>query len=410
MISTELVTSLGSPDRYRELHTALDEPSADHLLDNRERHVRARVRRVVAEDVAPRAAEADRTHTFAHEGFQALARAGWVGLLFSPDHGGTGDSTVAYAAAMEEITAGCAATSMIYMTQTHAAYPIVLGGGRPLVDRTVPALLDGSAYGSLAITEPNAGSDVSGLRTTARADTGDGYRISGSKAFITTGDRSDIIVCFASMDRSAHRCGVTAFVLDGAAPGISKGSPLHKMGLHGSTTAELFFDGVPVPAAHRLGEHGSGWDIMLRSVAKSRISAAAQGVGIARGAYIHALAHLRDRHGTKLPAPTASVLADLRGRILQARLLLIATAREVDRSPTTPTAQVGMVKQQCTDLGFAVALAAVRLAGPEGDLRELGVERYVRDAKAAQIYDGTNEIQRMLIARDTRARLEELPS
>ncbi len=394
-------TAIGDPDRYLAWHTTADEPAADQLLDDRERHVRAEVRTVVATEVAPRAAEVDRTKTFADDSFQALARAGWVGLLFSEDLGGTGDSTVAYAAAMEEITAGCAATSMIFMTQTHAGYPIVLGGDPALVNSHVPPLLTGAAYGSLAITEPNAGSDVSSLRTTARTEEGGDYRISGSKTFITTGDRSDVIICFATVDRSAQRGGVTAFVLDGSSPGIGRGTPLAKMGLHGSTTAELFLDDVHVPAAHRLGEQGGGWDIMLSAVAKSRISAAAQGVGLARGAYIHALAHLRERHGTRLPQPIAFELAELRGRILQARLLLLATAREVDRAATPPTAQVAMAKQQCTDLGFSVARAATRLLGADGDLRGLGLERYVRDAKAAQIYDGTNEVQRLLIARDT---------
>lgn len=398
-------TALGAPDRYLALHDAVDEPAADRLLDEREHHVRSRVRAVVAAEVAPRAAEADRTHTFAGESFQALARAGWVGLLFAEEHGGTGDSTVAYAAAMEEITAGCAATSMIFMTQTHAGYPIVLGGESALIGAHVPRLLSGDAYGSLAITEPNAGSDVSSLRTTARTDADGGYRISGAKTFITTGDRSDVIVCFASVDRSAQRGGVTAFVVDGASAGVGRGAPLAKMGLHGSTTAELFLDDVRVPASHRLGEPGSGWDIMLKAVAKSRISAAAQGVGFARGAYVHALAHLRERYGARLPQATAFRLAELRGRILQARLLLLATAREVDSADAPPTAQVAMAKQTCTDLGFSVALASSRLLGAAGDLRDFGVERYVRDAKAAQIYDGTNEVQRLLIARDTDRRL-----
>ncbi|MBB4935295.1 alkylation response protein AidB-like acyl-CoA dehydrogenase [Lipingzhangella halophila] len=401
-------TAIGDSDRYLALHEAVDEPASDALLDDRERHVRSEVRDVVATEVAPRAAEVDRSETFAGESFQALARAGWVGLLFSAEYGGTGDSTVAYAAAMEEITAGCAATSMIFMTQTHAGYPIVLGGDRALVHTHVPPLLTGAAYGSLAITEPNAGSDVSSLRTTARAEAGGDYRISGSKTFITTGDRSNVIVCFATTDRTAQRGGVTAFVLDGASPGVGRGAPLAKMGLHGSTTAELFLDDVPVPASNRLGEPGSGWDIMLRAVAKSRISAAAQGVGFARGAYAHALAHLRERHGKRLPQAAAFELADLRGRILQARLLLLATAREVDRADAPPTAQVAVAKQRCTDLGFSVARAATRLLGGAGDLRDLGVERYVRDAKAAQIYDGTNEIQRLLIARDTDRRLDSL--
>ena len=393
--------------RYVALHEALDEPVADQLLTGREREVRTEVRRVVAAEVAPRAAEVDRTRSFAHDSYQALAQAGWGGLLVSRRDGGTGDSTVAYAVAMEEITAGCAATSMIYMTQMHAAYPLVLSGDRELIDAYVPDLVEGRIYGSLAITEPGAGSDVASLQTTARrTETGD-YLISGSKTFITTGDRAGVIICFASVDRAAGRDGVTAFVLDGSLPGLERGVPLSKLGLHGSSTAELFLDRVPVGASHRLGEPGSGWDVMLSSVVKSRISAAGQGVGLARGAYVATLARLREHHGPRLPETAAFALADLRGRILQGRLLLIATAREIDRVGSPSTGEVAMMKQRCTDLGSDVALEAMRLLGSVGDLHEVGVERYARDAKAAQIYDGTNEIQRLLIARDTDRRFVE---
>jgi alkylation response protein AidB-like acyl-CoA dehydrogenase len=397
------------PAAYLALHAMLDESVADRLLDERERHVRDEVRRIAAHEIAPRAATLDRTKSFAHDSYQALARAGWGGLIFPTDLGGTGDSTVAYAAAMEEITAACPATSLVYMTQTHAAYPILLAGSPELVGKYVPALLDGSAYGSLGITEPNAGSDVSSLRTTAVRDAfAGGYRISGSKTFITTGDRADVIICFATTDRTAKREGVTAFVVDGNAEGLTHGSPLVKMGMHGSTTAELFFDGTPVPAGNRLGEEGSGWRIVMNSVIKSRISAAAQGVGIARGAYAHALAILTRHHGSTLQPELAFALAEIRGRILQGRLLLLATAREVDRAGEPPTAHIGIMKQQCTDLGFTTALEVVRLLGGIGDLRYLGAERYLRDAKVTQIYDGTNEVQRLLVARDTARRLKEI--
>jgi alkylation response protein AidB-like acyl-CoA dehydrogenase len=386
---------------------AVDEPLSERLLDDREREVRDAVRRIVAAEVAPRALGLDRTHAFAEDGYQALAGAGLAGLLFPTELGGSGDSTVAYAAAMEELTAACPSTSMIYMTQTHAAYPIWLAARPEVATAIVPQLVDGRAYGSLGITEPNAGSDVSSLRTTAR-EVQDGWQLSGSKTFITTGDRADVIVCFATTDRSAGRSGVTAFVVDGNADGVEHGRPLDKMGLHASSTAELFLDDVHVPTAHRLGELGGGWDVLLSSVVKSRISAAAQGVGIARGAYVRTLALLQERHGGRLPQEVAFALAELRGAILEGRLLLLTTAREVDRALDPPTADIAVMKQRCTDLGFRAALAAVRLLGPVGDLADTGVERYVRDAKAAQIYDGTNEIQRLLVARDTHRRTEEL--
>ncbi len=394
------------PDAYLALHGALDEEVADALLTDREREVRTRVREVVARDVAPGAAALDQDHTFAHESYQALARAGLAGLLVPVEHGGTDDSTVAYAAAMEEITAGCPATSLVYMTQMHAAYPILHAGGPELARAYVPGLVDGSRYGSLGVTEPGAGSDASSLRTLATREDG-GYALTGSKTFITTGDKADVVICFATLDPAAGRRGITAFAVDGDAAGLTRSAPFAKMGMHGSSTAELFFDRTPVPAAHRIGGEGEGWAIVVSSVTKSRISAGAQGVGLARGAYAHALAALHRLHGPTLPADAASAMASMRGRILAARLVLLAVAREVDRGGAGGGA-IGSMKQTCTDTGWDVAVAATRVLGRFGDLAVLGVERYLRDAKVTQIYDGTNEVQRLLVARDTAGRVKDV--
>lgn len=395
------------PKAYLALHGLLDEPAADAGLTEREHEVRTITREVVAREVAPRAADLDRTHGFADESVQALARAGLMGLVFPEHLGGTGDTNVAYAVAMEEITAGCAATSLVFMTQMHVAYPILIAGNDDLARRYIPGLLDGSVYGSLGITEPNAGSDVASMQTTARP-TADGYLVNGAKTFITTGDRAGVIILFATVDRSLGRDGVTAFVVDAAWDGVASGSPFDKMGMHGSSTAELFFTDVRVPADHLLGEPGRGWHVVMDSVIKSRISAAAQGVGLARAAYARTLATLTRRHGTRLPDEQTFALADLRGRILQGRLLLHAVARQVDASTHIPAGQIGIMKQACTDLGFTASVEATRILGPYGDLAVLGVERCLRDAKVTQIYDGTNEIQRLLIGRETTRAMEEL--
>ncbi|MFF6980175.1 acyl-CoA dehydrogenase family protein [Streptomyces sp. NPDC008343] len=395
------------PEAYLAWHQALDESAADALLSKRELAVRAAVRDVVAHEVAPRAAAADRDHVFVHESYQALAKAGLVGLIFPERLSGTGDTNVAYAAAVEEITAGCAATSLVYMTQMHAAYPIMVAGSDELAERYIPALLTGKTYGALGITEPNAGSDVSSLRTVA-TPRADGYRLSGAKTFITTGDRADVIICFATVDRSRGRDGITAFVLDGRWPGLSRGNPLSKLGMNGSSTAELFFDEVEIPADHLLGEPGGGWRIVMNSVTKSRISAAAQGVGLARAAYARTLCALKRLHGSRLPDEAAFALATLRGQILQGRLLLFSVARQVDLAGEPPVGQIGIMKQSCTDLGWHAAREAMRILGPYGDIADLGVERCLRDAKVTQIYDGTNEVQRMLIARDTARAVKEL--
>ncbi|MQA11445.1 MAG: acyl-CoA dehydrogenase [Pseudonocardiaceae bacterium] len=382
-----------------------DEVTADGLLTAEELRLRDRVREVVADEVAPRAALLDATGQFAHESYQALARAGLGGLIFPERLGGAQLSTTGYAVAMEEIAAGCGATSLVYMTQMHTGYPILLSGDEELAQRYLSGLCAGKLYGSLAITEPGAGSDVSGLRTTARRE-GQHYVIDGAKTFITTGDRADVIICFATVDRSAGRDGITAFVVDGDTPGLRRGAALSKMGMHASGTAELFFDGTRVPAENRIGEEGSGWRLVMRSVVKSRISAAAQGVGLASGAYAHALATLRE--SGPISDDVAFPLAELRASILQGRLILRSTARASDVDSSAPlTAEVAMMKLACTDLGWRVALTVTDLLGSRGDLAELGVERYLRDAKVTQIYDGTNEVQRLLIARDTASRGKE---
>ena len=392
-----------SPESYVSVHDAVDEAVSDALLTPRELEVRAAVRDLAAREIAPRAAEADRDHAFAAESYQALAAAGLVGLIFPEHLGGTGDSHVAYAVAMEEITVACAATSLIYMTQTHAAYPILTAGSDELARSYIPGLLSGAHYGSMAITEPDAGSDVSSIKTRAVAVPGeDAYLISGSKTFITTGDRADVVVCFVTTDPARGRDGVTAFVVEGSHPGFTVGQPFAKMGMHGSSTAELFFSDVRVPTSNRLGDEGSGWGIVMASVGKSRISAAAQGVGIARNAYTRTLLALQQIHGPRLPDDISFALAELRGDILRARLLLLATARQVDEVAHPDVAHIGMMKQVCTDLGWQVSVRAGALLGAYGDIAEIGVERCLRDAKVTQIYDGTNEVQRLLIGRDTR--------
>ena len=398
------------PAAYGAMHDALDEAVCDATLEPRELEVRRAVRHVVAEHVAPGAMDRDRDHAFAHESYQALAREGLAGLLVPQDLGGTDDSTVAYASVMEEITAACAATSLVYMTQMHAAYPILHAGSAELAREYVPGLVDGSRYGSLGVTEPEAGSDASSLRTSAtpRTVAGEpGYALSGTKTFITTGDRADVIVCFATLDPRAGRKGITAFAVDGEASGLSRSRPFTKMGMHGSSTAELTFDETPVPGSHRLGEEGEGWKILVSSVTKSRISAAAQGIGLARGAYAHALAGLHLAHGASLPPEAAAALADMRGRLLSGRLVLHAVARDVDRG-SAAGGGIGLMKQICTDTGWDVAVAATKVLGRYGDLAALGAERYLRDAKVTQIYDGTNEVQRLLVARDTADRLKDV--
>jgi alkylation response protein AidB-like acyl-CoA dehydrogenase len=396
----EFVTIESDPKRYTDYQGLADDPVTDVLLDVDEKDVRDRTRVVAAETIAPGAAEADAAHAFPHESVKALSTAGLGGILFPEHLGGTNQSNVAYAIAMEEITAACPSTSLIFMTQMHAAYPIFQTGTEDQQRRYIPGLITAEAYGSIAITEPDAGSDVAGMTTVAKPVDG-GWLLNGQKTFITTGDRADVISCFATVDRSAGREGITAFIVEGTAEGVTRGKPFDKLGMHGSSTAELYFDNAFVPTENLIGEEGKGWSIVMNSVGKTRISAAAQGVGLARGTYLRTLAALRHLHGPKLPDEVLFALGEMRGRILQGRLLLVATARSADAEHSITAGQIGVMKQSCTDLGYRTAIECMRLLGPHGDNRRYGVERLARDAKVTQIYDGTNEIQRLLIGRET---------
>jgi alkylation response protein AidB-like acyl-CoA dehydrogenase len=397
--------SAGAADPTAGRELLLEEAVTEQRLGPAEREVRDAVRDVVARVVAPAAAAVDAGARFPGEEYRALADAGLAGLLVPPEYGGTGHSVLAYVAAMEEISAGCGSTATVYMTQMHAAYPILVAGDEAQRTRWLPGLCSGEALGSLCVTEPDAGSDVAAMRTTARRD-GDAYVLSGGKTFITTGDRADVLVVFATVDRQAGRDGITAFVVEGDTPGLSRGRVLHKLGQRGSTTAELFFDGCRVPAPNRLGSEGSGWALSMASVVKSRLSAAAQGIGFARGAFEHARRWADERRllrGAEGVAQEVQFgLAEARARIAAARALLYETAALVDGGAADAVTEVSMAKLVCTDCAMETATRMVELLGEDGDLIEFGVERFLRDAKVTQIYDGTNQIQRLLIARSLR--------
>jgi alkylation response protein AidB-like acyl-CoA dehydrogenase len=384
--------------------------SADALLDGRARELRDRVREIARAEVAPRAAAVDAEARFPTESYHALADAGLAGLLVPERFGGSGDSTLAYAAAMEEITAACGSTSTVYMTQMHCAYPILLAGTDEQREQHLPGLCSGELYGALAVTEPQAGSDVSSLATRAvRKD--DGYRLSGAKTFITNGDRAHVAVVFATTDPRRAREAATAFVVERGTPGFESGAVLEKMGQKGSTTAELYFDDAFVPAASRLGDEGSAYALSIRSVTKSRVSAAAQGVGFARAALEGAVRWAHEREllssGRRDAQDIQFALADLRARTAAARSLLYTSAALIDRGGPDPVNEVSIAKLFCTDTAMAVADGAMALMGVDADRVDLGVEQVWRDAKVTQIYDGTNQVQRLLIARDLRRAAEE---
>ena len=367
-------------------------------------NVVATVQKVVAEVVAPLALATDRDATFPAEQVAALAGAGVGGLLMPESLGGQETSTATYAESLAAISAACGSTSTVYMTQMHCAHPIHVQGRKDQQEAWIPGLCSAAAIGAIALTEPEAGSDVASMRTTARRD-GDSYVVNGEKTFISNGDVADVVVLFASVDTARGKSGITAFVVDtAAAEGLRAGTPMKKLGQKGASTVTLGFEDCRIPASARLGDEGEGFPLLVRSVVKSRISAAAQGVGFAQGALDatvkhcaeHDLLSTRDRSAQDLRFE----LARIRAEVAAARAMLAEVCDLVDASVEEPMAEVSMAKLHCTSLGVKVSSACVELLGEHGDLRQLGVERRLRDAKITEIYDGTNQVQSMIVARD----------
>lgn len=364
------------------------------------------VDRVIESTIVPQVPVVDGESEFPSQAIAALAAAG-LGVLPMPKSlGGAETSTATYAEALSRIAGACGATSTVYMTQMHCAHPIHLQGSGEQLEKWVPRLCDGSAIGAIALTEPSAGSDVGAMRTVARRD-GDAYVINGEKTFISNGDRADVIVLFASVDTARGKGAVTAFLVETAdLEGFEVGRPMKKLGQKGASTVTLAFNDCRISAGARMGQEGEGYALLLRSVVRSRISAAAQGVGFAQGAFDSVVAWASARDLISASTPEAQdlqfELARIRGEITAARAMLLSICDRVDSSEDEPVAEVSLLKMHCTALGTNVAAACVGLLGPDGDLVSAGAERRLRDAKIAEIYDGTNQIQSMLVARDIR--------
>lgn len=370
----------------------------------------ASVDEVVERTIRPGASSVDAGSTFPSDALTALANEGLGVLLMPKTLGGAETSTATYAEALTRISAACGSTSTVYMTQMHCAHPIRLQASREQVETWIPRICDGSAVGAIALTEPSAGSDVSAMRTLARRD-GDEYVLNGEKTFISNGDHADVIVLFASVDLARGKDGVTAFLLETMdLHGFTTGAPMKKLGQKGASTVTLAFQDCRIPVSARMGDEGAGYPLLLTAVVRSRISAAAQGLGFAQGAF-DAVVTWADEHDL-LSSRTPSAqdlqfeLARLRGEITAARSMLLSVCDQVDAHPESSAAEVSLVKLHCTALGTRVAATCVELLGPDGDLVSLGAERRLRDAKIAEIYDGTNQIQSMLVARDIRLTAE----
>jgi alkylation response protein AidB-like acyl-CoA dehydrogenase len=365
--------------------------------------LRDAVRVIADERVAPRAAEIDRTGEFPQDLRQLLAAQDILALPFPVEHGGLGGELLSLCLAIEQLSRACATTGLILAVQELGSLPLLLAGTPEQQARWVPRLASGEQLIAFALTEAEAGSDVAAIRTQAVRD-GDDYLLTGSKRFISQGSVADLVTVFALTDPAADRHHrLSCFIVEVPTDGFAVTRIEHKMGIRGSPTAELAFDGVRVPAGNRIGAEGDGFGLAMRTFDRSRPGIAAQAVGIAQGALEAATAYARDRRqfGQRVGdfQMVAAMLADMDAATEAARQLLYKACVEIDAGAPDAARWSAMCKLVAGDAAMRVTTDAVQVLGGYGYIDEFPVERMMRDAKITQLYEGTQQIQRLVVAR-----------
>ena len=366
--------------------------------------LRDAVRVLSDERIAPRAADIDRTGEWPDDLRRLLAEHDIFAIPFAERHGGLGGDLLTLCLAVEEISRHCASTGLMLAVQALGAMPIQLAGSQEQQDRWLPDLAAGRTLVAFALTEADAGSDPSGLRTRAERD-GDEYVITGSKRFISHASVADIVVVFAVTNPDAPKASrrLSAIVVETGRPGFSVARLEHKMGLRGSPTAELTFEGVRVPVGNRLGEEGEGFGIAMRTFERSRPGIAAQAVGIAQGALEVAAAYAKERKQFGGPIGdlqmVQALLADMDAGVEAARQLLYTACVEVEAGSPEAARWAAIAKLVAGDTAMRVTTDAVQVLGGYGYTQDYPVERMMRDAKITQLYEGTQQIQRLIVAR-----------
>jgi len=359
------------------------------------------VRAFAAARVRPAAAETDRRERFPRELVAELARLGVMGCFVPERYGGAGFDYVAYALAVEELSAACAATGVIFSAHASlATWPILALGTEAQRQRYLPKLARGEWLGCFALSEPSSGSDAGSIRTTARR-TGEHYLLNGTKNFITNAPDAQLAIVLASLNPSRGNQSLAAFIVETAWPGWEVVRVEEKMGIRGAHSAQIAFTDLRVPRENLLGEEGGGFKVAMKTLDGGRIGIAAQAVGIARASFEDSLAYAKERRafGHALAEFQAAQfrLADMAAAVEAARLLTLRAAFLKDRG-LPYTKEAAMAKLFAAETAMTLATQAVQMHGGYGYTREFAVERYFRDAKITEIYEGTSEIQRLVIA------------
>ncbi len=373
----------------------------DIQLTDEQRQVRDLCREFAEKALKPNARRWDAEHQFPRDAVNQLAEMGLLGVAVPPQWGGAGMDNVSYAIAMEEISRGCAGTGVI-MSVNNSLYcdPVLKFGTEEQKERFLAPFARGEKLGAFALTEPMSGSDAAEMRTLAEKRGGD-YVLSGSKNFITNGPQADVILVFAMTDRAKKHKGISAFLVPADTPGFTRGKPDEKVGIRASGSCTVFFEGCAIPEKQRLGAEGDGFKIAMATLDGGRIGIAAQALGIARAALEEAIAYAKERKAFGQPISQFQaiqfMLADMATELDAARLLTLRAASLKDKG-VRHSAESAMAKLFASEMCERVTSKAIQIHGGYGYVKEYDVERHWRDSRITEIYEGTSEIQRLVIS------------
>ncbi len=379
-----------------------------YYLTDEQRAIRDLARGIARERIAPLAAHVDETGEYPHEQLKLLGQQGLMGLHISEEFGGAAAGSLAFCLAAEEVAWACAATSTIFIVQNLGGYPIIFAGSEAQKRRYLPRIATGEITAAFSLSESSSGSDAAGMQCAA-VRKGDRYVVNGSKMWVTNGSHAGVITLFVTTDKSKRAKGVTALLIEPGMKGLSVGKNERKLGIHGSPTVSLHFSDCEVPVEHRLGEDGEGFKIAMKTLERSRPTIGAQAVGIGQAALDAATAYARERHAFDQPIAAFQgiqfMLADMATAVHASRLVVHHAASLIDRGVFSAAMESSIAKCLASDTAMKVATDAVQILGGYGYTREFPVERYMRDAKITQIYEGTNQIQRVVIAQQLLGKL-----
>lgn len=373
----------------------------DYFLTEEQAMIKELAGQIAAQKIVPVREELDEKEEFPWEAIKELARADMFGLFVPEEFGGLGKGALELAIAVEELSKACLGVSTTYAANALGTYPILLFGTDEQKKRFLPDIAAGKRLVAFGLTEANAGSDAGGIQSTARLE-GDHYVLNGTKQWITNGGEAEIYTIIAITDKAKGPRGASAFIVEKDTPGFGFGKKEKKMGIRASSTRELFFEDCRVPKENILGRAGMGFIVAMRTLDNSRVGVGAQGVGVAQGALDEALKFARQRvqfgHPIVSFQAVQHMLADMATEVEAARALVYCAARFIDSGAKDVTKASAMAKLFATDIAMKVTTNAVQVMGGSGYMREYPVEKMMRDAKILQIYEGTNQIQRNVIA------------